>query len=155
MTDNPQGKTIGELLRAAREEKKLTIEQVNRETKISVQAIRSLESDDFGAFTSEIYLKGFLRNYGDFLGLDGGKLWSMIGQRAGAGGASGGGPAWDVEEAMLVEKLGPPRILRTLILPLLLAVVVILAVLLVRERRRPDAARTGSAAPVEAVRSAG
>lgn len=152
--ENPQGKTVGELLRAARDEKKLTIEQVNRETKISVQAIRSLESDDFGAFTSEIYLKGFLRNYADFLGLDGAKLWSMIGQRAG-GGAPGGGPSWDVEEAMRVEKLGPPRILKTLVLPVLLVVVVILAVLLVRERRRSEGVRTGSAAPVEAVRPAG
>jgi cytoskeletal protein RodZ len=154
--DNPQGKTVGELLRAAREEKKLTIEQVNRETRISVQSIRSLEGDDFGAFSSETYLKGFLRNYPEFLGLDSGKLWAMIGQRgAAAGTGAGAGPSWDVEEALHVEKLGPPRILKSLIFPVLLIVVIILAVLLVRERRRSAEVRTGSAAPVEAVRSAG
>jgi cytoskeletal protein RodZ len=60
--DDAQGKTVGEMLRGAREAKKLTIEQVNRETRISVQSLRSLEGDDFGAFSSETYLKGFLRN---------------------------------------------------------------------------------------------
>ena len=153
--ENPQGKTVGELLRAAREEKKLTIEQVNRETRISVQTIRSLEGDDFGAFSSETYLKGFLRNYADFLGLESARLWSMIGQRAGSGSSAGAGPSWDVEEAMHVEKLGPPRILKSLVLPGLVVLIVVLAVLLARERRRADATRTGSAAPVEAVRSAG
>ncbi|MDH4036757.1 MAG: helix-turn-helix domain-containing protein [Candidatus Krumholzibacteria bacterium] len=151
--DNSQGKTVGELLRAAREEKKLTIEQVNRETRISVQSIRSLEGDDFGAFSSETYLKGFLRNYAEFLGLDGGKLWDMVGQRGGGG--TGGGPSWDVEEALHVEKLGAPRLLKSLVFPLLLVVVIVLAVLLVRERRRSGGAQTGSAAPVEAVRPAG
>jgi cytoskeletal protein RodZ len=153
--DNSQGKTVGELLRAAREEKKLTVEQVNRETRISVPSIRSLEGDDFGAFSSETYLKGFLRNYAEFLGLDGAKLWAMIGQRDAGGGGAAGGPSWDVEEALHVEKLGPPRILKSLVFPLLLVVVVVLVVLLVRERRRSEGARTGSAAPVEAVRTAG
>jgi cytoskeletal protein RodZ len=153
--DNSQGKTVGEILRGAREEKKLTIEQVNRETRISVQTIRSLEGDDFGAFSSETYLKGFLRNYAEFLGLDSARLWEMIGQRNAGGTGAGGGPSWDVEEALHVEKLGPPRILKSLVFPLLLIVVIVLAVLLVRERRRSAGARMGSATPVEAVRSAG
>jgi transcriptional regulator with XRE-family HTH domain len=157
--DDAQGKTVGEMLRGAREAKKLTIEQVNRETRISVQSLRSLEGDDFGAFSSETYLKGFLRNYAAFLGLDGGKLWAMIGTRGSGGGGgatsgAGGAPAWDVEEALHVEKLGPPRLVKNLILPGLLIVVVILVVLLVRERRRAGPA-VGNAAPVESVQSAG
>jgi cytoskeletal protein RodZ len=67
---NTEGKTVGEILRTAREARKLSVEQVNRETKISVQTVRSLEQDDFGAFPSETYLKGFVRTYADFLGLD-------------------------------------------------------------------------------------
>ncbi len=151
--DDTQGRTVGEMLRTAREERKLTVEQVNRETRISIHAIRSLEQDDFGAFPSETYLKGFLRSYAEFLGLDGGKLWAMVGQRAETSGA--GGPSWDLEEAPRMEKLGPPRILRRLILPALFALVVILVVLLVRERRRTHDAQSGSAAPVEAVRTVG
>jgi cytoskeletal protein RodZ len=153
--DSTQGNTVGEMLRSAREARKLTIEQVNRETRISVQTLRSLEQDDFGAFPSETYLKGFLRSYAEFLGLDGAKLWSMIGQRAQAPAGASGGPAWDTEEALRVEKLGGAPILRGLMLPLLVVIVVVLAILLIRERRRPEGARMGSVAPVEAVRTAG
>jgi cytoskeletal protein RodZ len=133
---NNEGKTIGELLRAAREEKKLTVEQVNKETRISVQTIRSLERDDFGAFPSETYLKGFLRNYADFLGLDGNALWAMVGSR-GSGG-SGAGPSWEIEGTLKEEKLGPPRIIRRLILPVLVLLVILFVWMWLREKQRAD-----------------
>ena len=139
---NSEGKTIGELLRAAREEKKLSVDQVNRETKISAQTVRALEQDDFGAFPSETYLKGFLRTYAEFLGLDFGRLWSMMGQRTQAQSA-GPGPAWETETAVREEKLGPPRWIRGLLLPILLVAIIVLVILLVRERRKPDAPVTG------------
>ena len=141
---NNEGKTIGEILRAAREEKKLTIEQVNRETRISVQTLRSLERDDFGAFPSETYLKGFLRNYADFLGLDGNTLWAMMGNRA--GGASGGGPSWEIEGSLKEEKLGAPRIVRRLVLPILVVLVVLFVVMWLREKRRADRVQHSEAA---------
>ncbi len=130
-----EGKTIGELLRTAREEKKLTVEQVNRETRISVQTIRSLERDDFGAFPSETYLKGFLRNYADFLGLDGNALWAMVGSR---GSGPGSGPSWEIEGTLKEEKLGPPRVVRRLILPVLLLLVVLFVWMWLREKKRND-----------------
>lgn len=132
---NSEGKTIGELLRAAREEKKIPVEQVTRETKISAQTIRALEQDDFGAFPSETYLKGFLRTYAQFLGLDGNRLWAMMGQRAEAQSA-GQGPAWETESALREEKLGPPRWIRRLLLPALLIAIVVLVIMLAREKRR-------------------
>ncbi len=140
---NNEGKTIGELLRAAREEKKLTVEQVNKETRISVQTIRSLERDDFGAFPSETYLKGFLRNYAEFLGLDGNALWAMMGARATAGGA-GSGPSWEIEGTLKEEKLGPPRIVRRLILPVLVVLVIVFVWMWLREKRRADSVQPTS-----------
>jgi len=137
---NIEGKTVGEMLRTAREEKKLTVEQVNRETRISVQTIRSLERDDFGAFPSETYLKGFLRNYAEFLGLDGNTLWAMVASRpSGGGGGGGGGPSWEIEAALKEEKLGPPKILRQLILPVLVVLVVLFVWMWLREKKRADA----------------
>ncbi|MCI0451321.1 MAG: helix-turn-helix domain-containing protein [Candidatus Latescibacteria bacterium] len=133
---NNEGKTIGEMLRAAREAKNLTVEQVNRETRISIQTIRSLERDDFGAFPSETYLKGFLRNYAEFLGLDGNALWSMVASRAGGG--SGAGPSWEIETALKEEKLGPPPVIRRLILPVLVLLVVLFVWMWLREKRRAD-----------------
>ena len=143
---NNEGKTIGEILRAAREGKKLTVEQVNRETRISVQTIRSLERDDFGAFPSETYLKGFLRNYAEFLGLDGNTLWAMVGNRASAS----GGPSWEIEASLKEEKLGPPRVLRRLVLPILVVLVFLFVMMWLREKRRADRVQHG-ARPVESV----
>jgi cytoskeletal protein RodZ len=142
-----EGKTIGEILRAAREEKKLTVEQVNRETRISVQTIRALERDDFGSFASETYLKGFLRNYAEFLGLDGNALWSMVATRAGSSG--GTTPAWEIEGTLKEEKLGAPRVMRRLILPLLVILVLLFVWMWLREKRKADALR--SEHTVEAV----
>jgi cytoskeletal protein RodZ len=145
---NNEGKTIGEILRAAREDKKLTVEQVNRETRISVQTIRSLERDDFGGFPSETYLKGFLRNYADFLGLDGNTLWAMVGTRA--GGASGG-PSWEIEASLKEEKLGPPRVLRRLVLPILVVLVFLFVMMWLREKRRADRVEHGARSVETAV----
>ena len=129
-----EGKTIGEILRAAREERKLSVEQVNRETKISPQTITALEADDFEGFPSETYLKGFLRTYADFLGLDGGKLWAMIRARSSATGG-GSGPPWEIEQSVREEKLGPPRVVRRLVVPLMVVAILVLTFLLLCERR--------------------
>jgi cytoskeletal protein RodZ len=143
---NTEGKTIGEMLRAAREAKKLSVEQVTQETKISTQTVRALEQDDFGAFSSETYLKGFLRTYASFLGLDFVRLWSMMGQRTQAQ-SSGPGPSWEIEAAPREEKLGPPRWVRRLLMPVLLVVIIVLVILLARERGRSRAPQTGLGGP--------
>jgi cytoskeletal protein RodZ len=130
-----EGKTVGEMLRLGREARKLSIEQVNRETKISVQTLRALEEDDFGAFPSETYVKGFVRTYAEFLGLDGNRLWSMIGSRSAAQ-AAGPGPSWETEAGLREERLGPPRWIRSIMLPALVLVVIVLVVLLVREHKK-------------------
>jgi cytoskeletal protein RodZ len=63
-------KNIGGLLSAAREEKGYTISDVTRETNIARKYIVALEAEEFGAFPAEAYIIGFLKNYGEFLGLD-------------------------------------------------------------------------------------
>jgi cytoskeletal protein RodZ len=141
-TVTQEGKTVGEILRTAREARKLSVEQVNRETKISVQTIRALEEDDFGAFPSETYVKGFVRTYAEFLGLDGNRLWGMIGARSAAQ-AAGPGPAWEIEGGLREERLGPPRWIRQFMIPALVAVVIVLVILLLREHRKTDAPTVG------------
>jgi transcriptional regulator with XRE-family HTH domain len=61
---------LGDKLREAREEKGCSYEQVSLETNIAVRYLEALEKEDFGVFPGEAYLLGFLRNYGDYLGLD-------------------------------------------------------------------------------------
>jgi len=61
---------LGERLRAAREAKELTIEQVAEESRIQRAYLEALESESFGAFSSELHTRGFLRNYASYLGLE-------------------------------------------------------------------------------------
>jgi len=66
--------TLGELLQQAREARGLSIDEASARTRINSGMLRHLESDRFGEFSADAYVKGFLRNYGNFLGLDVGLL---------------------------------------------------------------------------------
>lgn len=63
-------KSIGETLRAVREERGYTVDQVARDTHITKKFILALEEEAFETFPGESYLVGFLRNYANYLGLD-------------------------------------------------------------------------------------
>ncbi len=61
---------LGERLRAAREAKELTLEQVAGATCIPLHYLQALESETFDLFSSDLHARGFLRNYASYLGLD-------------------------------------------------------------------------------------
>jgi cytoskeletal protein RodZ len=63
--------SIGETLRAARTNKKESLEDVSRATKIKIEVLAKLEADDFKPLGAAMYVKSFLKLYGDHLGLDG------------------------------------------------------------------------------------
>jgi cytoskeletal protein RodZ len=62
--------TVAEQLRAAREAKNLTVEQVADLTKIRTDHIRALEEGDFDVFSAPIYIRGSVKNYASALKLD-------------------------------------------------------------------------------------
>ena len=62
--------TIGQRLKAAREEQRLTLEKVFKSTRIRVQYLKALEDDDLSVMPSPVQARGYLRNYAEFLGLD-------------------------------------------------------------------------------------
>jgi hypothetical protein len=62
---------IGNSLREARLRQGLDFGDVELGTKIRAKYIRALEEEDFEVLPSGTYIKGFLRSYADFLGLDG------------------------------------------------------------------------------------
>ena len=63
--------TIGSILKQAREEKQLTLEQVSEATSYRVKSLEMLENDDYNGYPSMVYVKGLIRGYANFLGLDG------------------------------------------------------------------------------------
>ncbi|HYG58950.1 MAG TPA: helix-turn-helix domain-containing protein, partial [Symbiobacteriaceae bacterium] len=62
---------IGRRLRAAREARGITLEVTEDETKIRRKYIEALEAGQEAGLPGDAYLKGFLRTYGNYLGLDG------------------------------------------------------------------------------------
>ena len=62
--------TVAEQLQAAREAKKLTVQQVADATKIRTDHIRALEEGNFNRFPAPIYIRGSVKNYATMLKLD-------------------------------------------------------------------------------------
>ena len=62
--------TVAEQLRAAREAKKLTVQQVADATKIRTDHIRALEEGNFNLFSAPIYIRGSVKNYATMLKLN-------------------------------------------------------------------------------------
>ena len=48
----------------------LTLQQVEDDTKIRVKYIQAMENEDFDVMPGPTYVKGFLRTYATYLGLD-------------------------------------------------------------------------------------
>jgi cytoskeleton protein RodZ len=61
---------LGQILRQARENKGLSLEEAYEETRINAQYLEALENGDYSALPSSTHTRGFLRNYARFLGLD-------------------------------------------------------------------------------------
>jgi hypothetical protein len=62
---------IGNSLREARLRQGLEFPEIEQATKIRGKYLRALEEEQFEVLPAQTYVKGFLRSYADFLGLDG------------------------------------------------------------------------------------
>jgi cytoskeletal protein RodZ len=62
---------IGNSLREARLRQGLEIPRIEAETKIRGKYLRALEEEQFEVLPGDTYVKGFLKTYADYLGLDG------------------------------------------------------------------------------------
>src|SRR5574338_970935 len=62
--------TVGEQLRAAREEKGLSLEDIAAQTRIPRRHLESLENSDWDALPAPTYTIGFAKSYASAIGLD-------------------------------------------------------------------------------------
>lgn len=74
---------ISRVLVEAREERGLTLEEVEHATKIRKHYLAGLEHEDFGALPDPVYAQGFLKAYANYLGLDGEELSRQLKNRGG------------------------------------------------------------------------
>ena len=63
-------KIARKLLKSKREELSLSIEDICRELKLDKKIIKNIESGNFSNFKSYLFLKGYIKNYADFLSID-------------------------------------------------------------------------------------
>jgi cytoskeleton protein RodZ len=61
---------LGKRLRAAREAAGLGIDDAVYRAKLPRAVVEALEAEDFGFFASPLYARSFLKQYGDYVGLD-------------------------------------------------------------------------------------
>lgn len=61
--------TVGEILASGRERKKLTLEQVEKATKIRSKFLLAIENNQFDKLPPGTFTKGFIKNYAAYLGL--------------------------------------------------------------------------------------
>ncbi|MFN2483383.1 MAG: helix-turn-helix domain-containing protein [Candidatus Limnocylindria bacterium] len=74
---------LGDVLRAAREARDLDLSRAERDTKIRMRYLTALEEGDYRELPGAVYVRGFLRNYGHYLGLDSDYLIGLYRAEAG------------------------------------------------------------------------
>ncbi|WP_283678612.1 RodZ domain-containing protein [Lentilactobacillus sp. Marseille-Q4993] len=76
MNDENQTLTIGQKLHDARVAKGYTLDDLQKNTKIQKRYLIAIEDNDFDALPGEFYVRAFVKQYADSVGLDGSELMS-------------------------------------------------------------------------------
>ncbi len=79
------GLGIGEQLVQARAERGLTLEDAERDTRISQRYLAALEAEQFDVIPAPVYARGFLRSYSQYLGLEPASLLARFPREDSAG----------------------------------------------------------------------
>ena len=66
--------SIGNILRTERETQGRTLTEVSKAVYIKTKYLSALEEENFAVIPGEVYVKGFIRAYASYLGLDGEEL---------------------------------------------------------------------------------
>jgi cytoskeletal protein RodZ len=66
--------SFGEFLRQKRREKSVRLEDIAHVTRVSEKALRHLEADEVDQLPPEVFVRGFVRAYAEFIGVDAGEV---------------------------------------------------------------------------------
>lgn len=90
--------TLGSYLRAEREKRNISLEAISRATKITLKTLEAMERDEFHLLPPPVFVRGFLRAYALYVGLDPQKVLEMY-----------AGQSEARELPPLIKKSPPPR----------------------------------------------
>src|SRR5512136_1811666 len=103
---------LGDQLRRAREDKGLSLEESEKATGIRKRFLQAMEEGRFDALPGEIQLRGFLRNYAGYVGLNGDDLIAIYERRTRPvpAGPAPAGPAPSTGKVASPVQPSPPRL---------------------------------------------
>ncbi len=69
--------TLGEKLQKIRTDKRMSLSEISRQTRIQTKYLERLERGDWENLPADVYVRGFIKSYVDFFGLDEGVFLRM------------------------------------------------------------------------------
>ena len=144
-----QGLTVGERLRAAREEKKLSLEDIAAQTRIPLRHLESIETAEWEKLPAPTYTMGFAKSYATAVGLDRTEIGDQLRSEMG-----GHRPA-AATMAEVFEPADPARTMpKWLVFAAIAAVIVIVVVMSWLNERSLEPAESGNSVAAEAPAAA-
>ncbi|MCY4183198.1 MAG: helix-turn-helix transcriptional regulator [Gammaproteobacteria bacterium] len=68
--ETPPPPSVGATLAAARQRMGLSVFDVSGKLRLTEHYVRAIEADDYNKLPSEVFVKGYLKSYAEFVGLD-------------------------------------------------------------------------------------
>jgi cytoskeleton protein RodZ len=128
----PEQPTVGEQLRKAREEKKLSLEDVAAQTRIPQRHLASIETGNWDNLPAPTYTIGFAKSYAGEVGLDRVEIGNQLREEM-------GGQRFASSSADVFEPADPRRTMpKGLVLGAILALIVLIGVMTWLNKRSLD-----------------
>ena len=132
-SDTP-GNSPGAVLKRCREYHDISLEEVSQATKIGIAYLKSLEEDHISGFANLTYLKGFLRIYATYLGLNPDDMSRMYDKLYGG---KDGKIKVDKHPAKIARPARRLVSLRKLVLPAVLLLLILITAMLFKRQPAP------------------
>jgi cytoskeletal protein RodZ len=71
-------KTVGQVLRDTRLKQRISLDEIARNTRIKKKYLLALEKGEYKKLPGVAYIKGFIKNYGECIGLVPDELWALF-----------------------------------------------------------------------------
>ena len=141
--------TVGQRLRAAREEKKLSLEDIAAQTRIPQRHLESIENAEWDKLPAPTYTIGFAKSYASAVGLDRSDVGDQLREEM-------GGQRFASNQAEILEPADPARTMpKWLVIGAIAAVILLVVLMSWLNRRSLDGpADVASNAPAAAAQPA-
>ena len=119
----PEAPTVGERLRAAREEKKLSLEDVAAQTRIPQRHLASIENAEWDSLPAPTYTIGFAKSYASAVGLDRSEIGNQLREEM-------GGQRFANTSSDVFEPADPARTMpKSLVVGAIIAVILLIGIM--------------------------